>query len=123
MTSNIDIMLYVTDVHEHSLFWQNLGLTEVGQMDLGESTQITLATKDETYRLCLFDIEFIKKMSPEVAAMKPSLMFFTDDFDGFIENAVKSDVQMMPERAQFGARTRAFSDPDGNFFAISDKRN
>lgn len=122
MNGKIDIMLYVSDVVQHSQFWQRLGLSEVGRTDLGETTQINLATSDQAYRLSLFDIDFIKKMSPEVAEMRPSLMFFTDDFDAFVAKAEQAGVTLLPEREQMGCRTRAFADPDGNYFAIADQR-
>jgi len=122
LNSKIDIMLYVTDVEEHSKFWQKLGLIEQARVDLGESLQIRLATKEDSYRLNLFDIDFIEKMSPEVAAMKPSLMFFTDDFDGFIKKAEAEQIPLLEESLQGNRRTRPFQDPDGNYFVIAEKR-
>ena len=77
-----NIMLYVEDVEANADFWKHyLNFKEVERYDFGDSISIVLAVSS-TCNLQLFNIDFIRKNSPEVASNKPSLLFDTSDFDG-----------------------------------------
>lgn len=113
-----NIMLYVEDVEANADFWkQYLDFEEIGRYDFGDSISIVLAV-NPACNLQLFDIDFIRKNSPEVASNKPSLLFDISDFDGLYtrfkeNNEIVGDIIEMG-----GARTFNFPDRDGNYYAV-----
>ena len=113
-----NIMLYVEDVEANADFWkQYLDFKEVDRFDFGDSISIVLAV-NPACNLQLFDIDFIKKNSPEVASNKPSLLFDISDFDGLYAR-FKENNEMVGDIIEMGgARTFNFPDRDGNYYAV-----
>ena len=113
-----NIMLYVEDVAANADFWkQYLDFKEIERFDFGDSISIVLAV-NPACNLQLFDIDFIKKNSPEVASNKPSLLFDISDFDGLYAR-FKSNNETVGEITEMGgARTFNFPDRDGNYYAV-----
>ena len=113
-----NIMLYVEDVAANADFWkQYLDFKEIERFDFGDSISIVLAV-NPACNLQLFDIDFIKKNSPEVASNKPSLLFDISDFDGLYAR-FKSNNETVGEIIEMGgARTFNFPDRDGNYYAV-----
>ncbi len=113
-----NIMLYVQDVEANADFWKEyLDFKEVGRYDFGDSISIALAVNPGC-NLQLFNIDFIKKNSPEVASNKPSLLFDIADFDGLYAR-FKENKETVGEIIEMGgARTFNFPDKDGNYYAV-----
>lgn len=117
-----NIMLYVDRVEENADFWKKyLDFKETERFDFGDSISILLAVSP-TCNLQLFDIDFIKKNSPEVASHKPSLLFDVANFDElhdrFLQdNHTVGDIMMVGD-----ARTFNFPDVDGNYYAVREAK-
>lgn len=116
-----NIMLYVEDVEANADFWKEyLDFKEVERYDFGDSISIVLAV-NPACNLQLFDIDFIRMNSPEVASNKPSLLFDIADFDGLYAH-LKGNNETVGEIIEMGgARTFNFPDRDGNYFAVREK--
>ena len=113
-----NIMLYVEDVEANADFWKHyLNFKEVERYDFGDSISIVLAV-NPTCNLQLFDIDFIRKNSPEVASNKPSLLFDISDFDGLYARFKENNETAGEIIEMGGARTFNFPDRDGNYFAV-----
>lgn len=113
-----NIMLYVENVEANADFWkQYLAFKEVERYDFGDSISIVLAV-NPACNLQLFDIDFIKKNSPEVASNKPSLLFDISDFDGLYARFKENNETVGEIIEMGGARTFNFPDRDGNYYAV-----
>ncbi|WP_106450626.1 VOC family protein [Trichococcus alkaliphilus] len=113
-----NIMLYVEDVEANADFWkQYLDFKEVERYDFGDSISIVLAV-NPACNLQLFNIDFIKKNSPEVASNKPSLLFDISDFEGLYARFKENNETVGEIIEMGGARTFNFPDRDGNYYAV-----
>lgn len=113
-----NIMLYVENVETNADFWkQYLDFKEVERYDFGDSISIVLAVSP-TCNLQLFDIDFIKKNSPEVASNKPSLLFDISDFDGLYARFKENNEAVGDIIEMGGARTFNFPDRNGDYYAV-----
>lgn len=115
-----NIMLYVEDVEANDDFWKHyLNFKEVERYDFGDSISIVLAVSS-TCNLQLFNIDFIRKNSPEVASNKPSLLFDISDFDELYARFKENNETVGEIIEMGGSRTFNFPDRDGNYFAVRD---
>ena len=113
-----NIMLYVEDVEANADFWkQYLAFEEINRYDFGDSISIVLAV-NPACNLQLFNIDFIRKNSPEVAANKPSLLFDISDFDELYARFKENNEPVGDIIEMGGARTFNFPDRDGNYYAV-----
>ena len=113
-----NIMLYVEDVEANDDFWKHyLNFKEVERYDFGDSISIVLAVSS-TCNLQLFNIDFIRKNSPEVASNKPSLLFDISDFDELYARFKENNETVGEIIEMGGSRTFNFPDRDGNYFAV-----
>ncbi|SFE68924.1 VOC family protein [Trichococcus pasteurii] len=113
-----NIMLYVADVEANADFWKHyLEFKEVGRYDFGDSISIVLAV-NPMCNLQLFNIDFIRKNSPEVASNKPSLLFDISDFDGLYARFKENNETVGEIIEMGGTRTFNFPDRDGNYYAV-----
>lgn len=113
-----NIMLYVEDVEANADFWKHyLNFKEVERYDFGDSISIVLAVSS-TCNLQLFNIDFIRKNSPEVASNKPSLLFDISDFDELYARFKENNETVGEIIEMGGAKTFNFPDRDGNYFAV-----
>ena len=113
-----NIMLYVEDVEANADFWKKyLEFKETERFDFGGSISIVLAV-NPACNLQLFDIDFIRKNSPEVASNKPSLLFDIADFDGLYARFKANNETVGDIIEMGGARTFNFPDRDGSYYAV-----
>lgn len=121
MNNDVEVMLYVKDVAKEVEFWQTLGFVERSRQDMGDNTMMVQVAPSEeaTFALNLFDIEFIKVHSPEVANNVPSIMFYSDDIEGLYAKAQAAGIET-GELVQLGwQKVFNFANPDGLYFAVS----
>ncbi|MGX6428700.1 VOC family protein [Levilactobacillus yonginensis] len=109
------VMLYVDNVALVVKFWrESFETTTVAESLLPDgSTNIVLAVPFGV-ELSFFSNEFIKKYSPEVLGNQPSIMFFSDDFEGLHERLAGAT----PISDDNGQPAFGFPDPEGHYFAI-----
>lgn len=116
---NVCTMVYVKDVVAMTDFFLNIGFVEVKRLELGETHSVILAPHLKSdANIQLFNIEFIKKMSPEVAGNVPSLLFVVDDIKRYHERVSKvadktSEIVQMGDKYSFN-----FFDPEGRAYAF-----
>ncbi|EPH96845.1 MULTISPECIES: VOC family protein [unclassified Enterococcus] len=121
-TNEVKIMLYVDDVEANSNFWQSIGFTELERVEMEGTLIIEIgASENAQAKLVLYDREFIEQHSPEVASNSPSLMFHSEAiFD--LYKTMKENNVTVGEMVQLGEEyVFNFSDPDGNYFAVTGK--
>ena len=121
MALNMCTMLYVSDVAAAAEFWKKVGLIEVSRQNLGETETVIFAlTADGDARLQLFDIEFIRATSPEVADDVPSILFVVDDIETWHERVLAAGSSFVSEVQEMGGRkTFNFFDLDKKAFAFA----
>ncbi|WP_313468344.1 VOC family protein [Carnobacterium sp.] len=118
MTNKITIMLYVENVEENASFWKHyFKAEEVARVELGASVTITLALSLYCH-FQLFDNEFIRKHSPEVADNKPSILIDTPNFEEIHDQLEKDDYYTGEYVYQGNFRTFNFRDNVGNYYAV-----
>lgn len=119
MTFNMCTMLYVQDVKAEANFFQSIGFAEISRETIAESETVTFAPQAEgNARLQIFDIEFIKLMSPEVADNKPSILFTVSDILKWHDN-VKTQGGFISDLQDMGGKyTFNFQSPSGSYFAF-----
>lgn len=76
MAFNICVNLYVKEVEKEVDFFRSIGFLEIERHKMENSDSVVISPlSDGNAFLQIWDIEFIKKVSPEVANDKPSLLF------------------------------------------------
>lgn len=121
MFSNIlQLMLYVSDVETASRFWQSLGFLEVSRQDMEGTTIVELALNETSgVHFVLYDREFFMEHSPGVVTSTPSIMFTTEDIDTLYQNVLSTEVEVGDLIQLENQLVFNFSDPDGNYFAVT----
>lgn len=119
------VMLYVKNFDENIRFWTDtLGFTERSSQDLPDDfrmVELAPALDNET-SICIFDLAFIEKYSPEVTLEPPSLMFATEDIKALYEDFKKKGVTTGELVNHGGAEVFNFADPEGNYFAVTQEK-
>lgn len=116
------VMLYVKDFEGNIRFWtEDLGFTLKNTAELPEGFKMVeiSPSQDNETSICIFDQAFIAKYSPLVTMGPPSLMFATSDIKALYadlkaKGIVTGDLVDHGEVAVFN-----FSDPEGNYFAVT----
>lgn len=115
---NFGIMLYVDNVNTEKDFWSAVGFNIINESDMMGFPMFEMKSHPEsTTTFTVFDKEFIRQNSPEVVDNQPSIMFDTDDLEGFhalVKNATEicNDIQEVPFK-HFN-----FATPNGSYYAV-----
>ena len=120
MTVNICNMLYVKSVQAVADFWLTAGFVEISRQGEGQELTIVLApSKESNARLQLWDIDFIRQVSPEVAESKPSLLFTVDNLEEWQAKIAQLTDTASEINNYQGMTNFNFADPEGNFYAFA----
>lgn len=118
--NKIQLMLYVDDVQKAQEFWLALDFVLIEAQTMDGTLVVELAlTKESPIHFVLYDRKFIEAHSPEVATNSPSLMFYSDKIVELYkkvkaQGVAMGDLILLDDQYVFN-----FSDPDGNYFAVS----
>ncbi|QPS71868.1 VOC family protein [Lactococcus garvieae] len=118
---NLCNMLYVTDVPKHSDFWTKIGLKELRRQGSGQEETVIFAVDPQapSARIQLWNLDFIRTNSPEVANMKGSMLFTVDNLEEW-HARVAAATDTVSEINNFqGMMNFNFQDPDGNYYAFA----
>lgn len=117
MIKQLTVMLYVKNVKETAAFWETyLDFNRQAELDLGSSTSIILGN-NHPFSIQLFDIEFIKQVSPEVSLESPSLMLHVDNLEA-VHQKLKTGPTFVNDISQHGdSLSFNFADNEGRYFA------
>lgn len=112
-------MLYVDDVEKISKFWQDkLQASIIETNTLPDNSKNIVLKITDDIELSLFAKSFIKTFSPEVLDNKPSLMFFTNQFEE-LHHKLAPSIKVMEIN---DTKTFNFKDPEGNYFVIASEK-
>ena len=118
MTNTVNIGLYVENVEENASFWkQYFKAKEIERMELGNFVAITLEMSPYCH-FQLFDIDFIREQSPEVADNKPSILIDTPIFEEIHDQLEKDHYYTGEYVYQGDFRTFNFKDNAGDYYAV-----
>ena len=118
--NKIQLMLYVDDVLKAKEFWLALDFVVIEEQSMDGTLVVELAlAKGSPIHFVLYDRKFIEAHSPEVATNSPSLMFCSDQMIELYKKVKEQGVAigeliLLEDQYVFN-----FSDPDGNYFAVS----
>ncbi|MCH4168638.1 MAG: VOC family protein [Streptococcaceae bacterium] len=121
-SNSLSIMLYVKNVAESVAFWRELGFYIQSETVVdGTLTAEIKPSEFAELTLVLYDLDFIMANSPEVAGNTPSILFQTPDITALYQKIVPlglptGEVIQLPD----GGCVFNFSDPDGNYFAVTE---
>lgn len=126
MINNVgQIMLYVDDQDKAKEFWtEKVGFSVISEEDNGQGMKwIEIApTKEVETSIILHNKELIAKMSPELNLGTPSLMFFSNNFDGLYSDLSNKHVTVGEIVNMPSGRVFNFADSENNYFAVMEKR-
>ncbi|MFV0556510.1 MAG: hypothetical protein ACK5LM_05365 [Lactovum sp.] len=120
MSLNICNMLYVEDVKKNLDFWLAIGFVEVKRQGEGREFTVVLASHEKSAaRLQLWDINYIREVSAEVAEMKPSLLFVVEDLEYWHEK-ISTVTDTVSEINPQPFKNFNFQSPDGSYYAFAE---
>lgn len=126
MINNVgQIMLYVDDQDKAKEFWiEKVGFSVISEEDNGQGMKwIEIApNKEAETSIILHNKEIIAKMSPELHLGTPSLMFFSNNFDGLYSDLSNKHVTVGEIVNMPSGRVFNFADSENNYFAVMEKR-
>jgi lactoylglutathione lyase len=119
MVFNMCVNLYVKDVEEEVKFFKSIGFLEIERHKMENSDSVVIAPlTDGNAFLQIWDIEFIKKVSPEVANDKASLLFTVNNIEEMhekLKNLTDTTGDLMEAN---GKKAFNFQSPSGNYYAF-----
>ena len=119
-SNNINIMLYVNDVEKEMEFWKSIGWFISSKTEIEGYQSFDMRAYDQsTTCFTVYDIEFIKKFSPEVADMVPSILFESNEIDK-VWNVVKGKSDFCSEINEIPFKHFNFKTPNGMYFAVKE---
>ncbi len=126
MINNVgQIMLYVDNQDKAKEFWtEKVGFSVMAEEDNGQGMRwIEIApNKEAETSIILHNKELIAKMSPELHLGTPSLMFFSNNFDGLYSDLSNKHVTVGEIVNMPSGRVFNFADSENNYFAVMEKR-
>lgn len=119
------IMLYVSNQDEAVKFWtEKVGFSVITEEDNGQGMKwIEIApSKDVETSIILHNKELVAKMSPGLNLGTPSLMFFTENLEKLYNDFLNKNITVGEIVTMPSGRVFNFSDNEGNYFAVIEKR-
>ena len=119
MAFNICVNLYVKEVEKEVDFFRSIGFLEIERHKMENSDSVVISPlSDGNAFLQIWDIEFIKKVSPEVANDKPSLLFTVYNIEEMNEKLKKITPTTSDLMDANGKKAFNFQNPSGNYYAF-----
>lgn len=120
-SENFSIMLYSQNVLADKAFWQAIGFMVIEKEDMmGYPTFDMIVTKDSPVTFTVFDLDFIKQVSPEVADNQSSILFETDNIEELYRK-VKTIAPATGDLQEIPFRNFNFQAPSGHYYAVREK--
>lgn len=118
MNTDFKIMLYVKDVQAEKEFWRALGfIIENEQVVLDYPTFDMRISSDSNCSFTIYDLDFIKTYSPDIATNQPNLLFTSSNIEQMYQK-VKNLTQQISELNVFPVKNFNFQSPSGQFYTI-----
>ncbi len=119
MEFNMCVNLYVRDVEKEVNFFTSIGFLEIERHKMEDSDTVVITpVAGGNALLQIWDIEFIKKVSPEVAEDKPSILFTVNNIEEMHEKLKKITDTTGDLMDANGKKAFNFQSPSGNYYAF-----
>ncbi|MDO4814004.1 MAG: VOC family protein [Gemella sp.] len=120
LSKNLGVMLYVNDVAKEKEFWKGIGFEIVSESEMMGYDMFEMKPHvDSTLTFTVFNKEFIKQVSPEVAENQPSVLFESSDLEG-LHKKVVALTDTASEIVEMPFKTFNFASPSGQYFAVKE---
>lgn len=117
-SSQLGIMLYVTDVAKEKAFWKAIGFEVFNDTEImGYEIFEMKSHPESTVTITVYANDFIRQVSPEVIDLKPSILFETDDIHA-LHSRIASVTDTASEINLEPFPNFNFANPDGQYFAV-----
>jgi len=114
-------MIYVKDVNTIAEFWKKIGFVEISRQSIMDTETVIVAPfGDSNAQFQIWNVDFISKVSPEVASMKASLLCTVDDIEKWHKKLVAITETTSDIMDNGGKKSFNFADPEGNYYAFSE---
>lgn len=122
ISKKVNVMLYVDRISEELEFWKTIGFKILKNEVYSDQPNFEMTTsEDSTLVFTVYDKEFIKRVSPEVADNQPSVLFETDDLDS-LHKEIEAASTFVTEINEVPFRNFAFQTPSGSFYAVRENK-
>ena len=116
------VVLYVNDAEACRRFWvEQVGMVEKRRQEAGAFTIAQVGFADQLFGFQLVPLEMMKDNPDGLDLATPSISFHVDDLEAEREALVGRGVQASPVGEQHGTRSFALSDPEGRWFAVTQR--
>lgn len=116
--NRVNLMLYVPDVAAEKAFWQALGFTIISEEEMMGFDFFDMKPTQESHLvISVFDEDFIRQVSPEVADNRPSVLFECDDIKALHQLVASQTDTASPIQTQPFPNFN-FASPSGQYFAV-----
>lgn len=120
ISKNLGLMLYVGDVAKEKEFWKGIGFEIISETEMMGYEMFEMKSHiDSTLTITVFNKEFIKQVSPEVADNQPSVLFESDDLED-LHKKVTALTDTASEIVEMPFKTFNFASPSGQYFAVKE---
>ncbi|TVX93253.1 VOC family protein [Paenibacillus agilis] len=118
------IMLYVDDQDQAVKFWtEKAGFIVVSEESQGPMRWIEVAPANGAQTsFVLHNKKMVAEMQPGMNLGTPSIMLFTDDFDGLYNSFKEKGVTVGDVVSLPGGRVFNFADDENSYFAVMEKK-
>lgn len=118
--NDTSVMLYVQDTQAEKNFWEAIGFSIIREEEIMGHLSFDMKpspTADLT--LTVFNLDFIRQVSPEVANNQPSILFKTEDIDRLHQKVSAVTETTSPIQEQ-PFRNFNFASPSGHYYAVAE---
>ena len=114
------VVLYVNDAEACARFWiDQIGMVEKRRTEAGGFPLLQVGFEDQPFALELVPLELMKDNPDDLDLATPSIAFNVDDLRATHDTLVERGVQTTDVGEHEGTPSFAFSDPEGNWFAVT----
>lgn len=118
------VMVYVYDQDKAVKFWTDkAGFVVIAEENQNGMRWIEVAPqKDSQTTIVLQNKEVLEKMNLGINLGTPSLLFYTDDIDNLYTKFAENNVNLGQKVEMPNGKSFNFSDDEGNYFAVIEKK-
>lgn len=115
------VVLYVQDESVSLDFWtRQVGMKIKGSSKADGFTINQVGFADQDFSFELVPLAFMEKNEPSMNTKTPSICFKTKDLSKTRDHLISNKVTVTEISDHFGMKNFAFSDPAGNWFAVTE---
>ncbi len=114
------VVLYVDDEEACRRFWvDQVGMVEKRRIDAGGVTIARVGFADQPFAFELVPLALMRDNPDGLDLATPSVCFAVDDLEAARADLLARGVQASEIGEHGGARSFAFADPEGHWFAVA----